>query len=464
MSGMFADHRARSFSKSSSSLRETKSNPSLTKSQDAQMSAQQIAAMMAEKKANEATWDRSRALASKVVNSKWFGVSMSLLICLSMVFVIMEVNHEARGSDPPAWLQISNVCILVLYFIEMCLKLYAFRCSFFSDAICVLDFIVVSIDIIVTLIVIMITMTLMPIVLARLARIMKLTRALRMMTLFPELNVLVQGLLLASRTVAMGAGFLFMLTCVWGVFATLFIHPIVQDLEREGYWASLDCERCARAFSSVEMSMLTFVQQLIVGEGWSELNTPIIEKRPATAIFFILVLVSLVLGALNLLLGIIVERAMEAKAVSAKEVASKKEKHRKEAGERLFEMCESMDGDKGGTLSVQELLAGYEENEEFRNLLHMMDVGHRDLHVVFGMLDTDGSGDVEYKEFVEQLQMLKDQDAHTLLMFIRYYIVEIRDQLKKKPAQALDSAVVATQTLMSPDQPEEDWDIDEGAL
>eukprot|EP00429_Kryptoperidinium_foliaceum_P046439 CAMPEP_0176105668 /NCGR_PEP_ID=MMETSP0120_2-20121206/53026_1 /TAXON_ID=160619 /ORGANISM="Kryptoperidinium foliaceum, Strain CCMP 1326" /LENGTH=592 /DNA_ID=CAMNT_0017439785 /DNA_START=61 /DNA_END=1839 /DNA_ORIENTATION=+ len=382
-------------------------------------------------KADRAQWSKARAVASQIVSSTPFSLSMSILVCLNMVFVIMEVNYSAKDMDIPKWFASANISILALYFLEVCAKIFVFRMRFFTDLPGMLDFCVVLMDITLSMVIALMPMSLAPLVFARLARIFKMTRALRMLSVFPELNVLMKGLLFASRTIAWGVVLLLLCLCFWGIFATLFIHPIVQDLQRDGYWESLGCERCPRAFESVEMSMLTFCQQLIVGEGWSEINTPLMERHPPTAIFFILVMVSLMLAALNLLLGVMVERASEANAASVKELLSKKNKAREDASIQLLKMCEQLDEDRSGKLTFDELQRGIEENPEFANVMALMDLDERDLGVVFSMLDSDGSGDVQYQEFVEQLQMMKSGETHTLLVFIKFYIMEMRASLNK---------------------------------
>ena len=42
------------------------------------------------------------------------------------------------------------------------------------------------------------------------------------------------------------------------------------------------------------------------------------------------------------------------------------------------------------------------------------------MNVVWAMLDSDGSGEVSYDEFVEQLYKMKNDDSHTLLVFIKF--------------------------------------------
>jgi len=311
--------------------------------------------------------------------------------------------------------------------LELSLKVFVHRSRFFRNVFGVFDLFVISVDIIATVAVLAWPVNLaLPVVLARLARILKVTRALRLLTAFPELDFMVKGMLYASKTIVWGVILLAMLLCVWGIFAVLFIHPIAKDLEREGFWVERGCERCADAFSSVPQATLTLCQQLIIGDGWSLVNTPLMEERPETSIYFIMVMVTTTLAALNLFLGVIVEKATEAKAVTLREEAEKKEQMYKDASRRLYTLCQELDTDDSGLLSLDELKAGYQDNADFADLLKTMDIDDRDLDVVFNMLDRDGSGAVEYQEFVEQLHMMRNHEPQTMLVFIKFYVMEIR--------------------------------------
>jgi len=391
----------------------------------------QVQQQFADEEDHRARWSDARTFVNNIVKAPAFDISMSSLVVLNLAFVILEVNHAAKQEDSPTWIAAANFGVLFVYFVEVILKLFAFRKEFFCDPLSLLDLLVITSDLVVTIIVLIMPISLAPLVLARVARVLKITRALRMLAIFPEMNVLLKGIFYAGKTILWGVMLLLALLCFWSIFATLFIHPIIMEMEREGYWAKLDCERCARSFASVELSMLTFTQQLIVGEGWSEVNTPLIERHPGTAVFFVSVLVSLTLAALNLLMGVIVERASEAKAVTDRELASKKDQEREAASSKLLALCHELDEDKSGCLTLEELKRGFQESEAFSDMMRVMDIEERDIDVVYSMLDTDGSGDVEYKEFVDQLYMLKNHEAHTLLVFIKFYVLEIRARLNQ---------------------------------
>ena len=70
-----------------------------------------------------------------------------------------------------------------------------------------------------------------------------------------------------------------------------------------------------------------------------------------------------------------------------------------------------MDKDKSGNLTLQELTGGFNENEEFSNLMQLLDVQEEDTSFVFELLDANGDGVVSYDEFIEQLYKMKTQQV-----------------------------------------------------
>mmetsp|Transcript_45497 Transcript_45497/g.132460 ORF Transcript_45497/g.132460 Transcript_45497/m.132460 type:complete len:471 (+) Transcript_45497:3-1415(+) len=288
------------------------------------------------------------------------------------------------------------------------------------------------------------------VVLSRIGRVFRISRTLRMMSAFPELALMLKGMVFAARSIVWGVLMILVTICFWSILAVLFIHPLVKDMAEKGYWADKGCERCPNAFRSVAEAMLTFCQQLVVGEGWSDVNTPVIEAYPWTAVYFAAVVVTTNIGVLNLLLGAIVERATEAKAVTVRDEAAKKDKDFEEAGHKLYDLCASLDKDQSGRLTYNELMAGFMENGEFSDILRVMDIDESDLEVVFTMLDADGSGDVAYEEFVEQLHMMKNHASHTLLIFIKFYVMEIRSRVNQALGTRGKPIRASTRPLGSP--------------
>merc|ERR1719436_1851487 len=85
-----------------------------------------------------------------------------------------------------------------------------------------------------------------------------------------------------------------------------------------------------------------------------------------------------------------------------------------------------MDKNSDGFLTMREFTDGYDNNKEFGDTLKAMDITKEDMTVVFNIMDKDKSGEIDYNEFVEQLYKMKSSDAHTLLVFIKHYVTEVR--------------------------------------
>jgi hypothetical protein len=150
------------------------------------------------------------------------------------------------------------------------------------------------------------------------------------------------------------------------------------------------------------------------------------------------VLVSVDLGLMNLILSVIVDKAQQAHQDDLKFQVQEKEEEFQRLKKQLLKVCAQLDDDNSGCLTLDELLTGFDSNPEFHVAMSSMDVQREDISSLFNILDEDGSGHVEYDEFVDQLHKMKTQDAHVVLVFIRGHVKDIKvtlanqaDQLKQ---------------------------------
>merc|ERR1719506_1634304 len=232
---------------------------------------------------------------------------------------------------------------------------------------------------------------------------------------------------------------LFVVLMIWSVVFVELVNPLVLDMlkeEQEGqadYFS--DCERCGRAFSSTMQAMLTFTQQIVAGDEWGAVSIPIIEKHPWTVIFFSAVLVTVDLGLMNLILSVIVDKAQQAHNDDLKFQVQEKEEEFQRLKKQLLRICAQLDDDHSGSLTLDELLTGFDTISEFHVALSSMDVQREDISSLFNILDDDGGGSVEYDEFVDQLHKMKTQDSHVVLVFIRGHVKEIKTMMSSQAAR-----------------------------
>jgi hypothetical protein len=220
---------------------------------------------------------------------------------------------------------------------------------------------------------------------------------------------------------------IFMALILWGILAVQLIHPVNERLMKNNPGVYDGCARCPRAFSSVFHSALTFWKQLVAGDSWGQLSEPIIEEAKWTSVFFVLVLVTVDLMLLNLILSVIVEAGAAAAAQCDATRAVQSRLEVEKAEDRLVHICAGLDADNSGALSIHEFTKGFTENDEFRECLQVMHVTESDMQMLFDILDEDDSGDVDYREFVEQIRRIKFSGEQMLLR----YVAEVRTLLRR---------------------------------
>jgi len=220
-------------------------------------------------------------------------------------------------------------------------------------------------------------------------------------------------------------GFLFLI----GILAVQLVHPINIRIASTGVYEG--CDRCPRAFESTFSAVITFVQQIITGDSWGAVSIPIIEEEPWTGVFFGAVFVLIELMVLNVILSLVVESSLKASKEDTDRVLKEKARTYKETADSLKALCAEMDDDHSGHLTKEELMHGFQRHPKFQEMMMLMDFTFSDLDAVFGILDKDGSGELAYDEFAEELYKMKTHDSHTLLVFIKFYVSEIKAMMGK---------------------------------
>lgn len=371
-------------------------------------------------------WSPLRLKIATVLQSHACEISLGALILFNMGLVIKETDLNAKQDPMPASIEAINNCLLAIYSAEICFRLYVLRCRFFRDGWCLLDLLVVGIDW-VGILMSLFSADFISLSFLKGLRLARIMRAVKVLRTVPEIQMMIQGMIGATKAICFGVMTVGMLLLIWSILAVQLLNNLNMELAE--YYQDAGCDRCARAFSSVWDSMLTFIQHIVAGDSWGNVSLPLAERHPWTLCFFVLVLVSVDLALMNLILAVIVDRAQEARQVDLRQEAREKQQNFKKAAEHIHDLCEQMDTDKSGSLTLAEIMTGFDVNQEFQDTLTVMDITKDDMSTVFSILDNDRSGDVLYAEFVDQLHKMKTSDTHTLLVFIKYYVMEIRERL-----------------------------------
>jgi voltage-gated sodium channel len=226
-------------------------------------------------RADEAATPRARA--ARLVLSPLFQRVVIGLILLNAVTLGLETSKSIMASWGGLLLALDRV-LLVLFTIELAIRIYAFRDRFFRDPWGLFDFVIVAIS-------------WMPDSGAlSVLRALRVLRVLRLISIVPSMRLVVEAMLKALP--GMGSIVLLM-ALIFYVFAVM-ATKLYGDLAPE-------------RFGTMGNSLFTLFQMMTL-ESWAEANVrPILEHRPMAWLFFVPFILIATFVVLNLFIGVIVD-------------------------------------------------------------------------------------------------------------------------------------------------------------
>eukprot|EP00747_Dinoflagellata_sp_TGD_P160461 gnl/TRDRNA2_/TRDRNA2_177985_c0_seq3.p1 gnl/TRDRNA2_/TRDRNA2_177985_c0~~gnl/TRDRNA2_/TRDRNA2_177985_c0_seq3.p1 ORF type:complete len:540 (+),score=124.34 gnl/TRDRNA2_/TRDRNA2_177985_c0_seq3:113-1732(+) len=369
------------------------------------------------------------------VDGKHMKIVMGTIISMNALQVIYESDLGSKceygGSQnacdqQAGWLKVTNCIYLALYTFELSLRIYVHRRSCLTDAWDMFDGAIILIGAISEILGGLLPST----GILRLFRLARLAKALRVMKLPPELYTMIHGFASALKAITMGALLMGLMLLLFAVVAIEMFNGLYHSEHMKAVFESKGCPDCYLTYSSIPSAFFELIKMTILGQGW-ENAIIFIEENPWAILFFMSVYFSVVLGMVNLVLAVIVEKALEAHQEDLNKEALAKEEEKKQASLHFVALCQEIDMDGSGSLSLAELLAGYDKIEEFRNTLQVMDISREDIVHMFKIMDKDASGDVSYKEFAMQLAAIRTQELQTQICFIRNWTHDVKEDVAK---------------------------------
>mmetsp|Transcript_10822 Transcript_10822/g.37916 ORF Transcript_10822/g.37916 Transcript_10822/m.37916 type:complete len:697 (+) Transcript_10822:216-2306(+) len=367
-------------------------------------------------------WSQPRIRLFQLVATQHFEKFMGCVIVFNMFLIMWETDYRAKcyptytdnladcpyNPDDLEWDTILNGLLLAVYTLEAITHLYVHRMRYFGSRWNVIDFSVVMASYIALL-----AGSAVNISFLRIFRMVRLTRAFRVVLSIRELYMLLTGLASSFKAIFFGTMLLLMMLLLWSIVLVEMVHPVNALIEYDG------CERCARGFSSIADSTLTLFQTIVASDSWGEIHVQVIESKPILAVILVAVFLSVSLGVMNLILAVIVESASEARDNDSEEKAKNKKKEQATVKSELLTLCEHMDTDLSGTITLDEMKLAFQTSEPFRRLMLLLEIDEKELDGVFAILDSDDGGQVDYTEFVDQMYDLRTGDVRMMVCITR---------------------------------------------
>jgi len=184
-------------------------------------------------------------------------------------------------------------------------------------------------------------------------------------------------------------------------------------------------EYCEAAFATVWHCILMFFQTLVAGDSWGHCALPVIKEAWWTFLIFSAAVISVQLGFMNLILAVIVERAAEAKEEDQDTARREKAQIEEKATQRLGKLFAEIDSDGSGSISLDELLEGYDSNQQMQNMFGKLDITRNDLGMLFELMDSDNVGELSYDSLIQNLRTCQMENTRKSLAMLRLQTAEL---------------------------------------
>jgi len=396
----------------------------------------------------EQTWSNNRVMCAKVILSTYFEMLMGIVIVFNFILIIFETDQDGTcfpeysndlqncptKASGIVWLGRVNLSLLTIYTVESFLRLFAFRSLYLCDKWNYMDLVIVLSG--------WLQETMgnsMNLAMLRIFRLARLFRAFRIFSKVRELYLLISGFASSCKAIFWGMLMLSWMLVVFSILMVELVHPVNSEIVYSS------CPDCSSSFRTVYWSTFTLFKEVVAGGSWI-ISTPMIERSPHLGVLLVFVVILISLGMMNLILSVIVERAAEARDKDEHDRIQQEGDAANEMKMRLLRMCGSMDKDGSFSLTVDELKEAFEEVPDFRHVLKLMHIRKKDLTTVFGLLDADNSGSIDYKEFCEELYLLSLPDQRWAVANTKRKVDDLRKTLDAKLDEVLSQIHTTAQS------------------
>lgn len=211
-----------------------------------------------------------------IISSKVWVICIALLIIVNTVVLGMETYPNAMNAYGNL-LTFLDQKILYVFMIEIFLRVIAYRLDFFKDPWSIFDLCVVGI-------------ALVPAQDAFSAlRSARALRALRLISVFPKLRKVIEGLVMAIPGISAIAGVMAIIICVFGLIASkLYGHSYPE-------W-----------FGNLHLSVFSLFQIMTL-EGWPDIVRTVMQQKPLAWMFFVTYILIATFSVLNLFIAVVVD-------------------------------------------------------------------------------------------------------------------------------------------------------------
>lgn len=223
------------------------------------------------------------------IETKVFRATIMIIIIFNSIIIGIQTTNTSLTTSK-ILRDIDSIC-LVIYSIEMLLKVYAYKKDYFKNGWNLFDFIIILISL---------TPTNIPVQVARVLRVFRIFRAFRIISAFNQLRIIIVAI---GRSIPGVMWTMGLLAIFYYVFAIIGIS--LYGVDFPDY------------FGDLAKTLFTLFQ-LTTMENWADLARNIMTVYPTAWLYFIPFIIIAAFIIINIMLAIIVNTMEESKELEQK--------------------------------------------------------------------------------------------------------------------------------------------------
>lgn len=411
--------------------------------------------------------DKPRSWAARVALHPWFDLCAGALIVLNFMAIFVEL--EWRGYDNAHRLNIREdnqdwagaqkgfVAIervfVVLYNLELLLRIRAFRADFLRDVLNVTDAVVVVLTTLDSFVLESLSdersSSSRVVVLARMIRITRalrlarFLRILRLMGMFSALRVLVKTLATSWDSLLWSMVVVGFIVVAAAMLMVQLVSDVIADPEQ-----SEDLRTwCFKYYGSMFRASYTMFEATFSGVWATSLSRPLVEEvHSAFSLFWLLYIITVNFAVMRVIAALFLKQTMDVARIDAERMAYAKMQERESVLETLREIFQMGDTEGDGVLHRWEFEQMMEVNKVVRRF-KSIELEAPELLTLFNLLSED-DGVVDQEEFIAGCLKLRN-NVRTVDM-----IQVIHEQmLLRRSIEQVKEGIERMDTVLHPKSP-----------
>mmetsp|Transcript_47855 Transcript_47855/g.113710 ORF Transcript_47855/g.113710 Transcript_47855/m.113710 type:complete len:681 (+) Transcript_47855:118-2160(+) len=404
---------------------------------------------------------RQRQRIRTIASSSWF----EMLISVSIVFNVLTIaaKSDARMRDPKNADDISKSLVYadlgctVIFFIEICMRLYASGCRWFFNyqknmffKWNVLDFVLVLCALFESLAV-FIEMRFFDISglrLIGLGRLVRIIPSARVLRSFSDLRVMLLSITFGLSSVFWAALVLFFHVLLISIF---IMECLVLSLSTSNYSPEV-VDELDKMFGTLWKSLYTVYSSITGGLDWVSASDVLLEVSSAYGFFYVVCIAFAQLCILNVLTGVFVKNASDVAQRDEDTMMLYELEKRRVWVNQVVRVFEEANHDGTGTINRDQFVEALTQ-VRIQLLLRKLgiDIWAHSPHSLFTMFDYDGNGTLEISEFASALHNLHGNARSLDVAKVKFAIKKFEKKFREFEhwALGLEDNAAAMERLMN---------------